>query len=115
VSLTDARATIAAAMNGVPDVRGYAFRSATPRPGDSWPLLGALEHGPGNEFVATWRVIVFLPQTEATASEWIDSHWEEIFTALETNVGFVERIEPVNIGASGTDQLALQLTLRSEA
>lgn len=113
MSLVGDRAAIAAALTTAPDVTGYAYRPTTPRPGDAWPLLGALDRADGLAFYVTWRVLVFLPQDERAASEWIDAHQEALVDALEP-VGYVDRIEPALVNASGTDQLALQITMRGE-
>lgn len=113
MSLVGNRDAIASQLSTVPDVHGYAYRPTTPRPGDSWPLLGALDRADGLAFYVSWRVMVFLPQDERSASEWIDAHYEDLVDALEP-VGFVDRIEPVVSSASGTDQMYLQITMRGE-
>lgn len=107
------RTNIAAALTTATDVTGYQYRPTTPRPGDAWPLLGQLNRVDGCVFEVTWRVLVFLPQDERQASDWIDTHYETLTDALEP-VGFVDRIEPVALNASGSDQYALQITMRSE-
>lgn len=112
-ALAGDRAAIAAALSTADGVKGYAYRPTTPKPGDAWPLLGALERADGLAFTASWRVLVFLPQNEVTASEWIDIHHEDLVDVLAP-VGFVDRIEPVVLSASGTDQYALQILMRSE-
>lgn len=113
MSLTGTREAIATAASTAPDVIGYAYRPITPRPGDTWPLLGPMERADGLAFYVTWRVIVFLPQDERAASEWIDTHVEDLVDALEP-VGFVDRIEPAVISTSAGDQIALQITMRGE-
>lgn len=114
MSLTGDREATATAMSTVTGVTGYAYRPTTPLPGDAWPLLSALDRADGTAFYASWRVLILLPQDERTASEWIDTHHEDLVDALEASVGFVDRIEPVALSASGTDQIALQITMRSE-
>ncbi|SCF06536.1 hypothetical protein [Micromonospora mirobrigensis] len=111
--LAEFRTTIAGALSTVEGVNGYAYRPATPRPGDAWPLLGSLERSEGVSFYVTWRVLIFLPQDERAASDWIDANYEAVVDALEP-VGFVDRIEPVALNASGSDQLALQILMRGE-
>lgn len=111
--LPDYRAALASALTTVAGVTGYAYRPTAPAPGDAWPLLGALERAEGMAFYVTWRVMVFLPQDERAASEWIDTHYEDLVDALEP-WGFVDRIEPVGLTASGTEQYALQITMRGE-
>jgi class 3 adenylate cyclase len=113
MSLVGDRQAIAAALSGVAGVRGYAYRPKTTKPGDAWPLLGRMDRAAGDAFTINWRVLVLLPQDEAAASEWIDSHVEQLVDALAP-VGFVDPIEPVALGASGSDQYALQITMRSD-
>ncbi|MEV0156878.1 hypothetical protein AB0H57_24545 [Micromonospora sp. NPDC050686] len=113
MSLTGARDAIAAALSTADGVKGYAYRPTTPRSGDGWPLLGPLDRADGRAFTVTWRVLVYLPQDERGASEWIDAHAEYLVDVLEP-LGFVDRIEPVALGASGSDQYALQITMRGE-
>lgn len=114
MSLSGYRAQIAAALSTVAGVKGYAYRPDTLRAGDAWPLLGPLNRGPARSFEVTWRVLVYLPQDEEAASQWIDAHHEPLVDAMEDNVGFVDRCEPVAITASGNDQFAWQITMRSE-
>ena len=113
MSLVGDRAAFAAALTAVDGVNGYAQRPKTPIPGDAWVLLGALERADGLVFTVNWRVLVFLPQDEVAASEWIDAHHEDLVDALEP-LAFVERLEPVVIPANGVDQYHLQITMRSE-
>lgn len=113
MSLTDKRQIIAAALAAVPDVRGHAFRPATPAEGDAWPALGPLERQRGTAFVVQWRVRVLLPQDEEQASVWIDAHWDPLFYALEPH-GFVQRAAPVMLAAGGSDQYALEITMIAE-
>ncbi|MER5703479.1 hypothetical protein ABT023_16260 [Micromonospora sp. NPDC002296] len=113
MSLAGARNDIEAALSTAPGVKGYAYRPITPRPGDGWPLLSALDRADGLAFTATWRVLVLLPQDERAASDWIDAHHEELVDAL-LPVGFVDRLEPVVLTAGPADQYALQITMRGE-
>lgn len=113
MSITGQRAAIAAALSTVTGVKGYLYRQTTPRPGDAWPLLSALDRAEGLAFEVTWRVLVFLPQDERGASDWIDGHHEQLVDGLEP-VGFVDRIEPVALAANTGDQYALQITMRGE-
>lgn len=119
MSLTGDRKAIADALSTAPGVTGYEFRPANPRQpvqlraGDAWPLLGAMERGPGRAFEVTWRVLVFLPQDAVKSAQWVDDHHEALVDALE-QVGFVDRIEPVTITDGDANPYALQITMRSE-
>lgn len=112
MSLTGYRAEIAAALSTVTGVTGYAYRPTTPKPGDAWPLLGPLDRTDGLIFEPSWRVLVLLPQDERAASEWIDGNYENLVDAL-LPVGFVDRIEPVSLDVGGSNQYALQISMRS--
>ena len=113
MSLTGDRDAIAAALSGVPGVTGYPYRPSTPRAGDAWPLLGAIDRAEAMTFYVNWRILVFLPQSERGASDFIDARWEDLVDAL-LPVGFVERIEPVALGPAGAEQFAAQILMRSE-
>lgn len=113
MSLVGDRLAIATALSTADSVQGYEYRPATPRTGDAWPLLGVLDRADGLSFYATWRVLVFLPQDERAASVWMDEHVEGLVDVLEP-VGFIDRIEPVELTAGSGGQFALQITMRSE-
>jgi hypothetical protein len=115
MGLVGHRDAIAAALSTVAGVTGYAYRPATPRPGDGWPLWSTADRSEGWVFIYAWRVLIALPSDERLASAWIDEHQEALVDAMQENdVGYVERFEPVAISTSGGDQLALQITMRSE-
>ena len=115
MSLAGKRAEFAYALSTVDGVKGHEYKPDVPRPGDAWPLLGALDRAEATAFYVSWRVLVFLPQDERKASEWIDSHHESLVDAIEMNdVGFVDRLEPVALTSQAGDQLALQISMRSE-
>lgn len=113
MALTGRRQEIADALSTVAGVTGYPHRPTSLRPGDGWPLLGSLDRADGHSFEVTWRVLVVLPQEPRAASDWADNNYELLFDAL-TPIGFVDRIEPVALPASGTEQYALQITMRGE-
>lgn len=113
MSLTGDRAAIAAALSTMTGVKGYPYRPTTPRPGDAWPLLGQLRHAAGMAFEVTWRVMVFLPQDERAASDWVDSHYADVVDAL-LPVGFVDTAEPALMATNAGDQNVLLITMRSE-
>lgn len=107
------RTEIKAALDTVADVTGYAYRPTAPREFDAWPVLGALEHADGMAFYVTWRVLLLLPNDERAASYWVDGHAEALIEAL-TEVGYVDRLEPVLIPGEGGDRPGLQVEMRGE-
>ncbi len=112
--ISTGRTQIAAALSTVADVKGHRYRPTVPNIGDGWPLWSAMDREAGKSFETTWRILVFLPQDEQKASDWIDAHAEMLVDAVEEHVAFVDRLEPVLISVAGKDQYALQLTVRSE-
>jgi hypothetical protein len=115
MSMVNKRQEIATALSSVEGMKGYAYRPSIPREGDAWPLLGVLERDEdAGWFMVTWNVIVFLPQDERKASEWVDVRYADLVDAL-TPHGYVDRIEPVGISTSANaSQFGLQITMRSE-
>ncbi|MEV4384390.1 hypothetical protein AB0J68_01475 [Micromonospora sp. NPDC049580] len=113
MSLVGDRTEIGIALSTVEGVRGYAYRPTVLAAGDGWPMLGPLERAGGLSFTATWRVFLVLPQDEQAASEWLDTHHEDLVDALEPT-GFVDRIEPVELSTEAGPLLAIQITMRSE-
>lgn len=113
MSLIGDRAAIAAALRTIDGVTGYPSRPKITKPGDAWPLLGPLDRADGHSFTATWRVFVITPSDEVKASEWIDAHVDELADAL-LPVGYIDQILPVAVTTEAGDQLAIQITMRSE-
>lgn len=109
----EGRDSIAAALSTVDGVTGYASRPTAIAPGAAWPLLAAVEHGPGAAFSATWRVLLVLAGDERTAAEQIDAILPDTVAALSP-VLYVDRAEPVNLDTEAGPMLALQITGRSE-
>lgn len=113
MSLDTDRAEIAATLNAVDGVIGYKYRPTTPRPGDAWPTLPTLELQDGLVWRPTWTVVVFLPQDERAASDWIDAHFAAIATALRGGSTFPETAEPGLMATNGGDHYVLEITVRS--
>ncbi|WP_328850260.1 hypothetical protein OG994_16640 [Micromonospora globbae] len=117
MSLTGDRANIAAALSLVDGVTGYPKRPSVVSPGDGWPFVASLDRGPASVFEVTWTVTVVLPNDEQDAADWLDSHAEELAQALEyshLSVGFVDRIEPVQVATSAGAMPAIEITMRGE-
>lgn len=113
MSLTGLRQQLAAALSGVPDVTGHAYRPVAPNVGDAWPLQGPGDRDGGTAFLVTWRIRVLVPQDEVAASSWWDEHWPYLFEALAP-MAHVVRFEPVLMPVSGVDQLAYEVTAITE-
>ncbi|MEU5965951.1 hypothetical protein ABZ777_32500 [Micromonospora parva] len=113
MSLVGDRTAIATALSTVDGVTGHPTRPTVLTPGDAWPLLGPLDRADGYSFTATWRVFVVLPPDEIAASEWLDAHVDGLADAL-LPVGFVDQFVPVAVTTEAGDQLAIQITMRSE-
>lgn len=108
------REDVAAALSTVAGVTGYAYKPAVTNVGDAWPLLNGWERAADVPlFLMTRRINVVLPADEVAASEWIDAKWEALVDAL-LPVGYVERIEPINLGSESQPVYGLQILMRSE-
>lgn len=112
MNLADARAAVADTLDAVPDVQGHKYRPTTPRAGDAWPILPALELEEGLVWRPTWHVCVFLPQDERAAAVWLDTHFADLVAALRTGDLFAESADLGLITANGTDQAVLVITTR---
>ena len=80
----EARAEIAAAASSVDGVSCAPYFRQSTRTGDAVVRLGrkdAASNGFG--MVTVWQVWIVLPQALADAEKWIDSHDEDIRTALD--------------------------------
>jgi hypothetical protein len=109
------RAEIASVLDGVADIQGKIHRPNTPKVGDAWPHLGGLTRDDNSPaFFVQWNVLVYVPQNEAAAGEWIDNHLEALIDALQQGqVGYVDSAAPANIGVTA-HQYGLLITMRGE-
>jgi len=111
------RAALAELLSTVDGVQGHLRQPGAARPGDAWPVWGALERGPGDAYLSTWRVIVVLPGDRADRAEaWIDTYLSDLVDTIDEHEdgGFVDRVEPVLVPIDTGDSPALQITLRTE-
>lgn len=99
--LATTRTAFKDALDTVDGVRGYVTPPSTAKPGDAWPRwrggpadadTGMIDH--------EWSVIVYLPQDQVSADQWIDDHLQALRRALRP-VAYVEAVAPVTLG--GTD------------
>lgn len=107
------RAAIAAALSTVTGVKGYQYRPPTPKPGDAWPTLPTLDRQADLIWRPTWTVVVFLPQDERAASDWLDAHFDAIVGALQTGPIYPETAEPGLMNTGAGDMYVLEITGRS--
>lgn len=112
-TLSTARARLATALSAAAGTKGYPTRPPTPKEGDAWPVLVAMERGPGGTFMIGWRLRVMLPADEVKAAEWIDNHLDLLYDAVEP-VAYIDAFRPVALPAAGGDQFALEIEVRSE-
>lgn len=114
MSHADTRAALAAAINTIDGLKGYAHRPTVFKAGDAWPQWRGGERADvGFVFSNTWVVIVVVPTDERTADEWSDVYGDDVCGALEP-VMYVESQMPIEVPAEGGAMLALAFTGRSE-
>ncbi|HVQ96133.1 MAG TPA: hypothetical protein VMU51_34250 [Mycobacteriales bacterium] len=107
------RDAIAAALSDVDGVTGHRTRPTTLIPGNAWPRLASIDHGPGGAFSATWHVVVVMHGDEAVAAEQLDALLPALVEALGP-VLYVDQAAPVQLDTEVGKVLAVQLTGRSE-
>lgn len=112
MSLVGTRTEIADLLSAVEGVNGYAYRPTTPRPGDAWPILPSLNLQDGLVWRPEWSVVVFLPQDERAAAQWLDTNFESIANALRGGSVFPESADLATESASGTERAVLLIKIR---
>jgi hypothetical protein len=113
MSLAGKRQEFADALSTVPDVRGHAYRPGAPRAGDAWPTWGGSTIGEDNvQFTNGWQVVVYLPQDERAADDWVDAHDQALYDAIQP-VAHIEGFAPANLSSTGT-VYGLVIATRSE-
>lgn len=116
MSIVGKRQDFATALTLVDDVHGFAYRPASPKAGDAWPIYrGAERDGDTGMFAHTWAVGVVLPKDERAASAWIDAHVETLVDTLaQEGVAYVDQYDPANFGSDTSYIYGLLLSTRSE-
>lgn len=114
MSLASTRQSFADVLSGVAGVQGYPKRPAAPSVGDAWPVwrIAALDDN-SQQFTNGWDLLVYMPQDEAAADDWIDDHIQELIEALEP-VAAVDSYQPANLAPSGSSVFGLLINTRSE-
>lgn len=111
MSLADDRQRFADALSTVTDVTGHTHMPSTLNTGDAWPRWTGSDREDGRAFLHLWDVAVVLPVDDIETGTWTDDHLDALVDALEANVGFVERVEPVVLPQN---QFGLRLTVRGD-
>lgn len=112
MSFTEVRGAIAQALSTVDGIEGHEYRPSPPKPGDGWVYHGSLVVDPSvGQMMRNFLVVVMQPQgNERAASEWFDTHWEDIAEVLVPH-GYLDRVDLV---ATEQNQWVVQFSLRSE-
>lgn len=101
-TLAQARAEIAAAVNGVAAVKCQPHYRQSVKRGDAFIRLANRARDASTiGYVDTWEVWVSIDQDVAAGETWLDQHSSEITDALAP-VLWVTSITPVEIQISGT-------------
>lgn len=118
MSITTQRAVITDTLNGISGVKGYAKKPVAPKAGDAWIQLVTIDRETGIA-ETTWRVYIYLPQSEDKAIDWFESNAESLIMGLQypepplESAGYVDAINSVNLGTSDSPVYGLEITLRS--
>ncbi|HET6742391.1 MAG TPA: hypothetical protein VFH76_25780 [Kribbella sp.] len=107
------RQSIAAALSTLDGIEGYPKRPDVLGEGVAWPLIRAVNRGPGQAFQTTWRVIVLLSSDEDTAYDQLDGFLVTVPDALQA-VLYVDTITPTAITTDAGDLFGFELIARSE-
>jgi hypothetical protein len=117
------RQTIADALDAMPAVEGpqgepvrvhgHAKKPIAPATGDAWPLVDALERGPGQAFQTRWRIAVVLGADAETASDMLDTLVPAACDAL-VEVVYVDSARPLLIPTEAGNLFGCELIARSE-
>jgi hypothetical protein len=114
MSLVGKRAEFKAALDGVPDVKGFTAEPSTPKTGNAWPVWGGGERDDESGLLGhTWSVGVVTPQDISAADAWIDGHLDAIVAALSP-VAYVESVAPAQFGTDSNPVNGLLITTGSE-
>jgi hypothetical protein len=115
MSLAGKRQAFADTLSTVAGVNGHPYRPGAPRAGDAWPQwAGGTVHEESGQIVNGWSVLVYLPQEERAADDWVDARAQLIGDALElAQVAYVDGFAPANLSPTGT-VYGLLITTRSE-
>lgn len=103
-SLAEARAGLAAAINGIDGLQYFAQTPGTPRVGDSWLRWSAERDGDAGGIEITWSIAVVTPQDETAADAWIDDRIDDLLAALRP-VTYVTGYAPARLEPPGASPI----------
>jgi hypothetical protein len=110
---TSTRATLAAALNTVSGVKGYAYRPTAPRAGDAWPQVATADRAVADAWSISWRILLVLPPDEKGASILFDIVVPLLVDALDP-VAYVDSVTPIVLTTSAGDLNAIEIRARGE-
>lgn len=112
MSLTTKRQEFTAALSTVEGVQGYDYKPTTPRAGDAWPQWRGMSRSEEVQFTNAWVVVVYLPQDERSAEQWVEEHIAGLYDAINP-VAFIDGFSAANLSQTG-QQYGLVISTRSE-
>lgn len=111
MSIAATKQQIADAVTGVAGITCFPSKPTILQAGDAFVRWGGWERADGAAYVATYRVIVVLPQTsEDAADEFAYAHADALEDALRPLM-FVDSILPTELPAEGQGRGLLTLTI----
>jgi hypothetical protein len=110
---TSTRASLAAALNTVSGVKGYAYRPTAPRAGDAWPQVESAVREVADAWSISWRIFVVLPPDEKGASIAFDTLVPLLVDTIEATA-YVDSVAPVVLATSAGDLNAIEIRARGE-
>lgn len=114
MSNAQTRLDIAAALDTVDGVHGYAARPNVLGDGDAWPQWRGSEYAGGHAQSNTWAVMIVLPQADDVAADaFVDTHGDVLADALREHLT-MDGFTPVKLDTETGDVYALMITGRSE-
>lgn len=116
MSIATDRATITAALNGITGIT--ATNALTAKVGAAWIQLLGIDRETGIEELS-WKIYIYLPQNENKAVAWFEDNADVLIQGLQhpeepiESAGYVDSLNPVNLGNTDQPVYGLEITLRS--
>lgn len=112
MSLLAKRQQFTDALSTVEGVKGYDYKPTTPRAGDAWAQWRGMSRGEEVQFTNAWAVVVYLPQDDRGAEQWVEAHIADLYDAINP-VAFIDGFAAANLSPTG-QQFGLVISTRSE-